>query len=100
MLTLPLGRNNRSPVPGQGKVLRSNEPLRDGLVKELVLIQLKEGAIGLFLNAQRGVFKFRQKLFDRDLLYRSRLGFLNYWLFGLVFCRMDMWGEIVGNRVP
>ena len=38
VLTLPVGSNNRSPVPGQGKVLRSNEPLRDGLVKELALI--------------------------------------------------------------
>ena len=95
-----MGSNNRSPVPGQGKVLRSNEPLGDGLVKELVLISLKEGAIGLFLNAESGVFKFWQKLFDRDLLYRSSLGPLDFCFFGLVFCRMDMWGEIVGIRVP
>ena len=54
----------------------------------------------MFLNAESGVFKFLQKLFDRDLLYRSCLGALNFWFFGLVFCRMDMWGEIVRIRVP
>ena len=66
MLTLPVGSNNRSPVPGQGKVLRSNEPLRDGQLKINPLYAILSGfefgdtpGVGTF-------YDFLNRLWDSD----------------------------------